>query len=156
MTDDGRLYPDRDPWDAIYAAMDPPVRELVRVLNTLPGVRTLSSCGGHNEPVSLDSLPADQWYVTVVLEPRDADEDVHAPSAQAWLDLELLAYHVNAPPWRGRAVALEAHAKPPHLNFPGRMLAFNLVGWRGEDGVEPDDLAASILHDLDELYTDGS
>jgi hypothetical protein len=153
--DDYSTFPfDEELSPADYEAMDVSVQRLVAVLNRLPGIKTLSSCGGHDMPISLDSLPADEWYVTVVLEPRDRDSDIHAPTDQAWLDLEYLAWRVNGPPWRHKAVELVAFAKPPYLNFPGRMLAFNLQGWRGgETGVEPDDLAESIAQDLDDLYT---
>jgi hypothetical protein len=142
---DYRMYPEARPSAAEYKEMDAPVRRLVAALNRLPSVRTISSCGGHETPVSLDSLPFEQWYVTIVLEPADWEADIHAPSPQAWMDLEFLAYLVNAPPLRTREVEIVAYAKPPHLNFPGRMLAFNLHGWRdGEGGVEPDELAAEI------------
>jgi hypothetical protein len=154
MSDNYSTFPfDGELSTADYEAMDPPVRSLVAVLNRLSGIKTLSSYGGHDEPISLDSLPADEWYVTVVPEPRDRDADVHAPTDGAWMDLEYLAWRVNAWPWRDKAVELVAYAKPPHLNFPGRMLAFNLQRWRGgETGVGPDDLAESIARDLDDLY----
>jgi hypothetical protein len=92
--------------------------------------------------------------VTIALEPAGLDADVHAPSPDGWLDLEFLAYMVNrSPPLASRAVEIVADAKPPHLNFPGRMLAFNVQGWRdGHDGIEPDEVAAEIEEGLCELY----
>jgi hypothetical protein len=43
----------------------------------------------------------------------------------------------------------------PHLNFPGRMLTFNVQGWReGESGVEPDEVASAIEEGLRELYVE--
>jgi tRNA(Phe) wybutosine-synthesizing methylase Tyw3 len=33
-----------------YTEIDPPVVGLVRAINELPGVRTFSSCGGHENP----------------------------------------------------------------------------------------------------------
>jgi hypothetical protein len=54
---------------------------------------------------------------------------------------------------RTRDVEIVADAKPPHLNFPGRMLAFNVQGWReGEGGVEPDEVAEEIERRFRELY----
>ena len=153
-TDDYSTYPSAEPTTAEYAEMDAPVRQLVKVLNGLPGVRTLSSCGGHENPLTPDSLPPEEWCVTIALEPADLRADVHAPSPDGWLDLEFLTYMVNrSPPLRTRAVEIVADAKPPHLNFPGRMVAFNVQGWRdGEGGIEPDEVAAEIERGLRELY----
>jgi hypothetical protein len=153
--DDYCLYPEALPSPADYEEMDVPVRKLVAALNELPSVRTISSCGGHETPVSLDSLPPEGWYVTIVLEPTVFDADVHVPSPQAWLDLEFLAYLVNSPPLRDRDVDIVAYAKPPHLNFPGRMLTFNVQGWReGESGVEPDEVASAIEEGLRDIYVE--
>ena len=153
-SNDYSTYPSAEPTAVEYEEMDAPVRRLVKVLNELPGVRTLSSCGGHETPLTADSLPPDQWHVTIVLEPAEPDADIHVPSTQAWLDFEFLAYVVmRSPPLRSRNVEIIADAKPPHLNFPGRMLAFNVRGWReGEGGVEPDEVAAEIERGLRELY----
>lgn len=157
MTDSGQ--PGFGGEEVPYGELDPPVAELVRVLNEeFDGLETLGSCGGHEDgkPGEIHA-PADEWWVTFHLEPADPDADTAAPSARAWMDLEFLAY------WLGRmraekqsSVHLGPFAPPPHLNFPGRMLRFELAGFRGEDGgVEPDDVAAWIRKGLEELYQRG-
>jgi hypothetical protein len=138
-----------------YDELDPSVRELVRVLNEFDGAETIGSCGGHEEPITPASLPADEWSVTFHLMPADPDAAVAVPTASAWLDLEFLAY------WLGhlgnsREVALAPFAPPPHLNEPGRMLRFELFGRRdGEQGIGPEEVAASLREGLDELYVRG-
>jgi hypothetical protein len=57
--------------DVPFDELDPPVRALVAVLNELPCVETVGSCGGHEVPISGASLPADSWHVLFQLEPGD-------------------------------------------------------------------------------------
>lgn len=86
---------------------------------------------------------------------RRPDSEVAVPSRQAWLDLEFLTWHINGPygRWEDRRVHLIGTAAPPFENEPGRMIVWELWGVRGEgDGVEPDEVAASLRRDLDELY----
>jgi hypothetical protein len=92
-----------EPREVPYDELDPPVVELVRVLNEqFDGLATIGSCGGHEDgkPGEVHTS-ADQWWVTFELEPADADADTTAPSAGAWMDLEFLAY------WLGRDVRRE-------------------------------------------------
>jgi hypothetical protein len=139
-----------------YDELDPPVRELVRVLNDFDGVETIGSCGGHEDgtPGGMHAS-ADEWWLTFALEPADPSAAIAAPSPRAWLDLEFLAY------WLGhlgnsRDLALVPFAPPPHLNEPGRMLRFELRGWRdGERGIGPEEVAASLREGLEELYVRG-
>lgn len=144
--------PDEIPYDEI----DPPIRELVRLLNEeFSGVETIGSCGGHETPISPASLPAKEWYVAFGLQPADPAAEIALPTAQAWLDLEFLTWHINGR-LSDRGVDLVPFAPPPHLNEPGRMLRFEIHGWRGgEGGVEPDDLVATLRRDLKEIYTAG-
>jgi len=79
--------------------------------------------------------------------PADPDAPVFAPSETAWMNLEFLAYYVNY----SDAVALIPFAKPPWLNDPGRMMTFELRGFRGEGGIEPNELAARIVGLIHEL-----
>jgi hypothetical protein len=137
-----------------YDELDPPIRDVVAVLNEL-SLETIGSCGGHETPISKASLPPEEWYVAFRLLPADPAAEIAVPSPQAWLDLEFLAYHISAL-GRSRAVSLVAFALPPHLNEPGRMLQFELWGRRDdEDGIEPDEVAASLRHDLKTLYVQG-
>jgi hypothetical protein len=127
--------------------LDPPVRWLVSFLNELPGIATLSSCGGH----AGGEAPADEWYVHLELEPADAESEIAAPSERAWLSLEFVAWQTYGP-WGNHDVRVVAYANPPHINFPGRMLRFELSGRRsGDDGVEPDALALAMRRDWYEL-----
>lgn len=146
-----------------YEELDPPIRELVRVLNEFSGISTLGSCGGHEDGTPGEvHAAADEWWVTMSLEPADSEAAIHAPSEQAWLDFEFLVYWIS----RLRAeknvgVDLAPYAPPPHLNEPGRMLRFELRGWRRDDDgalaidAEPDRVAAWIRDGLAELYVEG-
>jgi hypothetical protein len=139
-----------------YDELDPPVVGLVRVLNEeFPGIATIGSCGGHEDgkPGAMHTS-ADQWWVTFELEPaRMWRRGTTAPSAGAWMDLEFLAYWLDRMrAEKGVDVHIEPLAAPPHLNFPGRMLCFELDGYRDEHGGgEPDDVAAWIRKGLKEL-----
>jgi hypothetical protein len=143
-----------------YEELDPPVVKLVRVLNEeFDGFATIGSCGGHEDgkPGEIHA-PADEWWVTFELEPADPNADTTAPSADAWTDLEFLVYWLGRMRTeKGSAVRVEPYAPPPHMNFPGRMLRFEMVGYRSEtDGVEPDEVAAWIRQGFDELYRRGA
>ena len=132
--------------------LDPPIIELVRVLNELPGLETVGSCAGHEKPAP-GAWPSDQWYVTFVLQPANADALVAFPTPEAWISLEWLAWLVNNNLRRaGRQVAIIPTAPPPYLNEPGRMLKFALEGERGEHGIEPSGLADEIESLAPDLY----
>jgi hypothetical protein len=142
---------DRDP----YAEVDEPVRELVRVLNELEGIETLGSCGGHEDgkPGEMRAA-ADEWWVTMTLEPADLESEVWAPSEQAWLDVEFLVYWVGRlEVEKGFEVGILPYAPPPQLNEPGRMLRFEFRGYRAEGKGSPDDVAAWIRDGLSNVYT---
>lgn len=61
--------------------IDRKVARLVRVLNSLPGVSTFSSCGGHAKPTIVSQCPINEWYVNFSL----------LPHQMAWQSLELIA-----------------------------------------------------------------
>lgn len=46
-----------------YEFIDRNIRGLVRLLNSLQGVRTMGSCGGHNNPTSIQH-PEGSWFVS--------------------------------------------------------------------------------------------
>lgn len=138
-----------------YDELDPPVSGLVRALNELPGLRTISSCGGHENPETEASRPADSWYVDLVLDTDDWDADVWTPTAEAWVSLEFLAWLVYDAQKARRNLWLEPYARPPYLNQPGRGLVFQLAGGRNEPGgQEPTELASYLIDTADRYYID--
>lgn len=148
-----------------YRELDPPIVKLVRAMNGLPGIETTGSCGGHAEPISAGSLPADEWIVAFRLEPWDPGALVAVPTREAWISLEWLAWLINDEtdyeaagmavpvnrPYRP-GVKLRPWSRPPYLYYPGRTIGFAIEGSRGEGGMEPDELAALIDRLVDESY----
>lgn len=52
-----------------WVEIDPPVGNLVRALNKIPGVCTLLSCGGHSERIRYsDQVPEGCFYVDFAVE----------------------------------------------------------------------------------------
>jgi hypothetical protein len=140
-----------------YDELDPPIRELVRVLTDgFSGIETIGSCGGHDDgsPGGMHAS-ADERWVTFGLEPADASAQVAAPSDRAWLDMEFLVYWMSVlRREQGLDVEVFPWASPPHLNEPGRMLSFELRGWRQDGKGEPDEVAEWIRKGLNELYVE--
>jgi 5-methylcytosine-specific restriction protein A len=131
-----------------YAELDPPVVELVRVLNDLPGIFTVTSCGGHENPGRFGGT-ADQWWVTFQL---DQAADL-APTRDAWLSLEWIGWVYHDMRAAGRRLMLTCGALPPMLNGPGRTLRYSLEGNRDtERGLEPDELADAVVHTYEPLW----
>jgi hypothetical protein len=104
----------RTPYDGI----DPPVRNLIRVLNRFPGTTTYTSCGGHDDPQFDAQAPAGCWYVDSHID--RSDEGYASLEFFAWVNYDL----------RSRPIYFEPLAKPPFLNFPGHMLWYR---WSGND-----------------------
>ena len=65
---------------APYAQLDQNIIELCRALNSFTGIRTIGSCGGHENPASYQ-LPAGAWHVLFRVEHDD----------DGWYALEFLA-----------------------------------------------------------------
>jgi hypothetical protein len=136
--------PDPVPHDAL----DPPVVWLVQVLNALPGIRTIASCGGHDDPGPCGGT-ADQWWVTFQLDQRD---DL-SPTPDAWLSLEWIGWVFHDMRNAGRRLMLTCASLPPFLNDPGRAAVFALEGNRDSDrGLEPDDLAEAMANTYTEFH----
>jgi hypothetical protein len=129
-----------------YDDLDPPVVGLVQTLNELPGIETISSCGGGEG----HSDPPDRWHVGFRLEVEAAHSPW--PTPDAWLSLEWLAWLTNGNLRRRTGIEMELNAPPPYLNVPGRSIYFMINGRRGEDGMEPDEFAASIARYAPEFY----
>ena len=117
-----------------YDELDANMVKLVRVLNSYPGVTTIGSCGGHEEPRKPVQWRAGTWYV-----------------------LEFLAWAINNDAARTLdswdSLALLPKAAPPFLNTPGDMLSFVLESYKGQD---PYDLAAFLEKVRPEFIPPGS
>lgn len=129
-----------------YDELDPPVVGLVRRLNELPGIETVSSCGGGEGHIE----PPDRWSVGFQL----GVEASHSPwpTPDAWISLEWLAWFTNGNLRRSSALEMELNSFPPYLNVPGRSIYFTITGTRGENGTEPDEFAESIERYASEYY----
>ena len=85
-----------------YAGIDPPVRQLVRVLNRFPGVCTYTSDGGHDGPQYDAQVPAGCWYVDSHI---DRSDEGHA-------SLEFFAWVAYTSPSRRRVRGLRKSSVP--------------------------------------------
>jgi hypothetical protein len=109
-----------------YPDLDPNIVTLVRALNSYPGISTIGSCGGHENPTEIQR-PLGEWFVTFHVAHR----------AGGWRSLELIAGATTLDPWR---TSLTAHSgQPGHAT--GRALFFSLQGWEYAD---PDRIAAYL------------
>ncbi len=123
-----------------YKDLDPNIDALVKALNAFPGITTIGSCGGHENP-TLAQAPAGSWWVKMEIA---RDDDGH-------FALEFLAWLINhGGRCAGSRVILLPDAPPPYVNFPGRVLTYLLEG----EGEDPDELAAWINKCRRELYVD--
>lgn len=129
-----------------YEQLDRAIVRLVRQLNDFPGVITLGSCAGHEDPQGGGAWPADRWYVTFELAAASPESLVQSPSEEAWLSLEFLTWAINADLARqGSLVQLRPSSPPPYLNEPGTVLRFALEGQRAQEGgIEPDEVAQAL------------
>jgi hypothetical protein len=98
--------------------LDPPIRNLVAVLNRFRGIRTSGSCGGHEIPQPWQDGPG-EWHVGFHV----------AHSEHGWRALEFLAWIAQDAQSGGHQLVILATAPPPYLNRPGRSLAFVLRGF---------------------------
>jgi hypothetical protein len=122
------------------------LHELAALLDDkLDGVTTLSFGENH-----------DGWNIQFELDPANGSAPTTAPSAQAWRDLEFLAW-IAYGPLHERDIDVVAYANPPHLNDPGRMLRFELRGWRGEGphAISPAQVIKQLQEAFKTLYVPG-
>ena len=124
-----------------YAQIDPPVRQLCRVLNRFPGICTYTSCGGHPGPHGDNQCRVDEghWYVDWHVD--RSDEALVSLEFQAWIAGDIAPLGIE----------LCAFAKAPYLNFPGRMLFYR---WAGFDPDEPKATADNFAQLLTEHRRD--
>jgi hypothetical protein len=135
------------PWDDI----DPPIRDLVRLLNELPGLKTVSSCGGHDEP-GADEQGRGPNHWDVFLRPRfdfPGDADEVWPDRDGWLTLEFLCWVTRDLRRAGKKIWVDVDAPAPQLNGPGRCLTFIIEGDRaGDGGYGPEE----FISDLNSIF----
>lgn len=113
-------------------SLDRNMVRLVKTLNSFPGIQTIGSCGGHQNPT-----PA-QWAEGSFYVKFDVAWDLDGLFALeflAWLVNEVMAYRTE-----GRVSLLPVSA-PPYLNGPGTCLHFVIEG-RG--GADPDELGREM------------
>ena len=109
-----------------YDALDSNMVSLVRALNAFPGVTTIGSCGGHENPSEIQR-PLGEWFVTFRV----------AHTKGGWKSLEYIAGAVLLDPWR---TSLKVHTSQPGY-ATGRALFFGLEGW---DYADPDRIATYL------------
>jgi hypothetical protein len=120
-----------------YDEIDPGIRALVRALNAFPGIETIGSCGGHDNPRGDQAGPG-LWWVLLTID-RTPD---------SWLSLEFLAWAVTRALGSDGGVTLEADAAPPYLNDPGKLLRFVLQRHHVDRTDQEADLFAATLDKL--------
>ena len=69
--------------------IDKNVRRLVKILNKYPGVRTSSSCGGHNNPTE-HQLPENEWSVGIDIFGKNIEADM--PCYEGWGSLGKISH----------------------------------------------------------------
>jgi hypothetical protein len=106
-----------------YSELDKNMADLVRVLNSFKGVRTIGSCGGHRKPLKPGQWGAGSWYVKFGISRSD----------YGWFAMEFLAWVVNSDSRRaGANLEFFPTSPPPYLNEPGEMLCFVIEGRKPE------------------------
>ncbi len=103
--------------------IDERVRSLVTTLNTLPGIYTFSSCGGHAHRQNVSQCPADEFFVNFAV------ESLHVAWYALWCITEAM-WHTDS----CADLLLEPWANGDALDF----------AVRGIDGADPDVLAMAI------------
>lgn len=129
-----------------YGEMDLPIVELCKTLNSLPGIRTVGSCGGHPEPVSHASAQPGEWWVTFRCD-LGADD---RPTLDGWLSAEYVAWAFYDLGKADKAAWMSVFSPPPWVNEPGKMLTFQLEGrHQGKESMHPDEIAEFMERTLD-------
>jgi hypothetical protein len=109
-----------------YSFIDPNMRRLVRAMNALPGIRTMGSCGGHDNPGPTQQ-PAGHWFISFRV----------AVSRGGMRSLESVAALSN---YTGGKQGARVEAAASGMQATGRSLWFALIG----EQVDPD-RAAELL-----------
>ncbi len=115
---------------APYRELDRNIVRLCRALNEFPGIQTIGSCGGHEDPKPYQQ-PAGSWVVLFTVR-----HDEHG-----WHALEFLTWVVSDFARAGHVTRLTPHSSPPFLNRPGATLYFAI----DVAGIEADEFAERLL-----------
>ncbi len=106
-----------------YDELDTNIVELVRAINSFPGIYTVGSCGGH--PNNKDFQNREGTFDIVF----QLEVEGRRPTEDAWLSLEFLVYIFNNVFYRtGSKVFVGPYSAPPHYNKPGSTITFRLGG----------------------------
>jgi len=115
--------------------IDPKVQELIKAINSFPGIQTLMSCGGHKKPKFTHSqVPENEFFV-------DFSFKTSYPTKEAWQSLNEIARSISENvvyQWTGisdKGVKIEIQKSDSYIIY------FTLYG----RDVDPDDLAVDIL-----------
>lgn len=112
--------------NAVYQ-LDPNIVTLVQALNAFPGIATIGSCGGHENPTEVQR-PLGEWFVTFRV----------AHTGGGWRSLEYIAGSITLDPWR---TMLTVHTSQPG-QATGRAMFFSL---QGRDFADPDRVARYLV-----------
>lgn len=129
--------------DVPYEELDENIVNLVRAINSFPGIFTVGSCGGHPnpEPYQNGEGSFDIIFMVETLE--------QAPTRDGWLSLEFLVYIVNNVFYRtGVKVFIGPYSAPPHYNEPGNTITFR---FGGEE--DPNEIAELLLGQKAEWFS---
>lgn len=114
-----------------YAEVDQNVVGLLKAINSIPGLFTTSSCGGHVNPEPYQN-PEGEWEVFINLHIREG-----RPTLEAWLSIEFLAYSFAKVIQNAH---LSVYSPDPFLNGLGDSITFVLEGT-----ANPDEAAMQLV-----------
>jgi hypothetical protein len=123
-----------------YSKIDPNMRDLVKIINSFDGLTTISSCGGHPEPLTEGQWPENSWIVMFKVASND----------NGWLAFQFLAELISDDRVSGVFLASKAAAVPClKQNSPEMKLPFAYVG---NYCCDPQELAKFIKEVKREYY----
>ena len=125
-----------------YDELDANVVELVRAINSFPGIYTVGSCGGHPNNQDFQSR---EGTFDIVLQ---LEVESMRPTEDAWLSLEFLVYIFNNVFYgTGIKVFVGPYSAPPHYNEPGSTITFRAGGEEN-----PDEIAELLLDQKNQWF----
>lgn len=114
------------PYPLHWYFLDHNIARLVNALNLLPGIRTMGSCGGHENPNHMQQ-PLGKWVVTLRV----------SLSSGGWHSLEMITNLQGT--FGTDSISVNAHSHT-HESVSGRGLWFAIRG----DGSDPDEVASKL------------